>query len=68
MHAKLLENDSYILKVINGWRDPFYDDKKLDDWKNIQPYCLEQIPQIWVFTITGQRDVAGNQVGQKWTK
>jgi len=67
MHAKDLPDDtSHILKAINGWRDPFYKDKDLDSWSDVQPYCLDVVPQIWVLTITGQQNSASNQVGQKW--
>jgi len=66
MHAQLDEDAPYILKVINGWHDPFYHDKQFDEWDNTQPYCLAKVPQIWVMTITGQRDEWGNQVGQAW--
>ena len=68
MHAKLSEDAPYILKVINGWNDSHYFDKQFDDWKSIQPYSLDKVPQIWVMTITGQQDNKGNQVGQLWNE
>jgi len=68
MHTELPDDAPHVLKVINGWMDPFYLDKTFDDWKTIQPYCLQDIPQIWVMTITGQRNNWGNQVGQNWRK
>ena len=67
MHAKEVPEDApHILRAINGWHDPFYEDKEFNDWKEVQPYNLNNVPQIWVLTITGQRNTTGNNVGQMW--
>lgn len=61
--------DGYVPEELRKLEIPdaeFYADKEFDNWKDIEPYSLEEVPQVWVLTKTGQWNNQSYQVAQKW--